>query len=357
MTTVLYFPRPGEKAGSMASFSSRCWNIQTADSNITASQVRKFIDFWKPAGCIVNNDRLPATLFRGIPTVFAHRDPKSLPPLSALISFDEQAIANLAAHELLRLNLKTYGFVPWPKAEYWSQKRESCFQKALEINFKEMARFDPFAKHRSTTTFPSALAEWISALPKPAGLFAANDNVARLVINVCAQIGLSVPNDVSVIGVDNIDHLCENQSISITSIATDDTALSQKCSHALAQKLQHRRQATTTYLIKPLNVVRRASTFRLDKRDACVSEAVELIRRQACSGLTAHDVLKLFPCCRRMAERRFRMATGHSILAEITSVRLALAQRLLAEGSFKTDAIANACGYASWSSVHRLLKV
>ena len=84
--------------------------------------------------------------------------------------------------------------------------------------------------------------------------------------------------------------------------------------------------------------------------------ACELIRQKACDGLKARDVAAMFPCGRRMAEIRFRAALGHSILDEIRAVRRAKAQQAVTP--FRTqlrDEVAVLCGYASWSSVHRLL--
>ena len=356
MATVLIFPRNSEERPWLEGITSPHWDIQVADPHVDERQARQFLAFWKPDGCVVNNDRLPAAIFRGVPTVFTHRDPKSLPPGSAPISFDETATAEMAARELLKLNLASYGFVPVPKMEYWCIERRDGFKRALEINFKEMKSFKPSAKCRTTVTFQTALVKWISALPKPAGLFAANDKVAALVLGACSRAGLNVPDDVAIIGADNDKSICEGISTSISSIEFDKTAHNTAIVAALQRKMKSPHQPTEIFRVPPLKVIRRASTFRLVKRDHEVSAALELIRRQACSGLTARDVAKGFPCCRRMAERRFRAATGHSILEEINAVRRATAQKLLAANTLKAEAIAARCGYAAWSSVYRLLQ-
>ena len=60
----------------------------------------------------------------------------------------------------------------------------------------------------------------------------------------------------------------------------------------------------------PGNVVQRMSTRLFAKSDKSIEAAVELIRREACKGITARDVIETIPCSRRMAELRFRTATG-----------------------------------------------
>ena len=106
----------------------------------------------------------------------------------------------------------------------------------------------------------------------------------------------------------------------------------------------------------PLMVVPRASTRRLAAHDAVVSEAIDLIRREACSGLTAARVLGRFPCSRRQAEIRFRKATGHSVLDEIHAVQLARAKDLLREGRMPLKAISDFCGFENPNSLRKFFK-
>ena len=78
-----------------------------------------------------------------------------------------------------------------------------------------------------------------------------------------------------------------------------------------------------------------------------VLAAVESIRRKACEGLTARAVLAEMGCSRRLAEMRFREVTGHSILDEITDVRLTHARMLLRDPRKTVEMVASCCGYNS----------
>ena len=100
----------------------------------------------------------------------------------------------------------------------------------------------------------------------------------------------------------------------------------------------------------PLRLVRRESTRRFSRHDGDVARAVERIRKEACDGLTAGEVVKDFPCSRRMAELRFHSLIGRSILQEIRRVRLETARHLLINSSLGIDFIAGKCGYASLSA-------
>ena len=98
-----------------------------------------------------------------------------------------------------------------------------------------------------------------------------------------------------------------------------------------------------------------ADIERYRKADAAVLAACETIRTRACCGLTAREVVDAFPCKRRMAELRFRAATGQSILEAIRAERRATAERLLRDGQLTSDLVAAQCGYSTPSSVYRLL--
>ena len=55
-------------------------------------------------------------------------------------------------------------------------------------------------------------------------------------------------------------------------------------------------------------------------------------------------------------ENRFRKATGHSVLEEIHAVRLAEAERLLANPQIKIEAIPSLAGYSSANFLARIFK-
>ena len=105
--------------------------------------------------------------------------------------------------------------------------------------------------------------------------------------------------------------------------------------------------ARNSSLIPPLLVDRRKSTRGYGRREARILEAVEMIRREACDGLTAANLARRFPGTRQLFDLRFREAMGHSPLDEIIHVRLQRALELLARPDFPISAIADFSGFPS----------
>lgn len=105
-----------------------------------------------------------------------------------------------------------------------------------------------------------------------------------------------------------------------------------------------------------LSFHRRQSTRALKTGDAGIIRAVEKIRREACFGLKAADVIKDIGLSRRLAERRFLVATGRTILGEIQEVRFAKAKDLLRDNTIPIGLVAERCGWESDSYLKRFFK-
>ena len=361
MKIILSFPRVNSPNPGMARlqqskiYAEHEFALKSADTNVSVGAAREFIAFWKPSGCIVNNDRLPADLFSGIPTVYLHRSIQKLPPRTALVAYDENAIAELAARELLSRGYASYVYIPHNMTAAWDNRRMRSFIRGMDINFGEVSVYPSPPMFPHTVRAQKKLASWLKRLPRPIGIFAACDRVAALVLDACIFAGLHVPDDAAIIGVDNDETICETTHPALTSIYFDHEANRRRTLDLLVELIGNvpRKQKVIHY--QPAGIVRRGSSMLLRRPDSAVVAARDLIRQRATQGLKARDVLATFDCGRRMAEIRFRMATGHSVLEEILAERRRQAEALMKSHSLKTVGIAARCGYASWSSVHRLL--
>ena len=85
-------------------------------------------------------------------------------------------------------------------------------------------------------------------------------------------------------------------------------------------------------------------------------KAVEIIRREACEGLTAAKLASRFPVSRKLFELRFREAVGHSVLNEILHVRMTRVFDLLTRPDFPIGAIADFCGFDSDRELRSLFR-
>ena len=155
---------------------------------------------------------------------------------------------------------------------------------------------------------------------------------------------------------DNDELLCENSVPTLTSIQPDFKEAGRLAADLLADLIRNPRLPPRRLTFGSLGLYRRQSTRIVNSNDSRIIRAVERIRRDACSGLTAADVLAEIGLSRRLAEKRFRAATGRSILGEIQDVRFAKVVQLLRETELPIGQLAGLCGWESDSYLKRFFK-
>ena len=347
-----------KQAGIQQYAKERNWNIQIMEPIASAKDAERIIDLWNPDGCIIDcgsgaND-FDSRALKKVPTVFLDRPLKNMNPEDSYVYHDSRASAAIATRELLLSARKTYAYVHWTKQIHWDSERYEAFNDFVRLHGHRAVEFRPRSDISDTLNITIELQEWIRKLKKPVGIFAATDITSARVASACRRCALSIPGDVSIIGIDNDEEICEHSNPSLSSIAPDYKEAGRQAAQTLDYLMSGGSPQRLTY--GPSGIVRRKSTRIFSIADRHVSEAVELIRKEACHGLTAEKALAVFPCSRRMAELRFRRATGHSPLEEIQSVRIAKAKDLLNDSSYDISAIANYCGYATIAAFSKFFK-
>lgn len=366
MKTVLYFksserpPSLQKHAGVHRAAKPLGWRVQTVDAvDGGFCDIRRVIGFWKPDGLIFDcgdlSEPIPHNAVKGYPTIFLARRPRAGERIFTVCE-DLEAVGRSAARELLSLQFGDYAFVGYFNDRIWSRGRERAFREAIVLNGKRYHTFTRHSNPDNPMERTSLLRKWLKALPKPCGIFTANDNVAEEVINACAAEGIDIPGELAVLGTDNNESICERTTPRISSIASDFEHCGSLAVRILNALFHSPKMAPAHRSFPPLMVMRRESTRA--KASVCgeIAAAVSYIRQHACEGLRAADVIRRMSGSRRFAEMRFRAARGHSVLEEIQSVRMERANELLAHGSMTVRAVANFCGYASESSFHRLYR-
>ena len=366
MTTVLYFQASGKVSarqkleGVYAYGRDRGWDVQVVEPETSERKAAELAEFWTPDGIIVEcgseQNHFDPTIFGKTPVVFLDRNPKTLAGPAFCVTHDSVATAKIAARELLSLKLTSYAYVPWPEPRFWSEEREKGFAAALRLNRQGYIRFSGKAKSSDIRNMQKELGTWLAGLPLPVGIFAANDFMAAQVAAAASRAGLNIPEDIALVGVDNDELLCENTKPTLSSVMPDFRAAGEKAAGMLARLMTNPKARPTSETFGPLRLVRRSSTNRSKRTDREVLAALDLIRREACNGLKARDVFAAFTCTRRMAEIRFRAATGKSPLEAIQEIRLAKAEELLKDPTRDRNAIANLCGYSSANALANFLR-
>lgn len=332
--------------------------FQTAGGDIVC--IKELIGFWKADGCVVECGGRPPRFslaeFGKTPVVLLDCHPSDVGYRTPCVYRDEVIVGQCAAKELLSLQLEDYAYLPWLEPRLtWSRVRGGAFAACVTQNGKRHHVFVPESSNVDVIRIRHGLCNWIRSLPRPCGVFASNDIMASLFLEAARTGGDVVPRDFAVVGVDNDDSICENGVVSLTSIELDVQRYG-----AIAAELLDRRmkRAGTQSCMSASGVYlhRRTSTRMVKVSDARIGRALEFIRKKACSGISPPDVVAEMGCSRRLADLRFREATGRSILDEIHDVRIGKVKELLRRGNCSESFIADSTGYSSLIDLCRVFK-
>jgi LacI family transcriptional regulator len=187
---------------------------------------------------------------------------------------------------------------------------------------------------------------WLAALPRPASLFACNDTVGLKSAAACRRLGLAVPAEVAILGVDNEDILCELSVPPLSSIALDLERIGWQAAEALAAFMDGK-PGRAPLAVPPREVVERESTRAITTGDDLVDRALGIIHGAPVPGLTVRQILISVHCSRRALEKKFQAALGRTIHQEIVKHRVETARRLLRDTTLTVAAIAGETGFAN----------
>ena len=167
---------------------------------------------------------------------------------------------------------------------------------------------------------------------------------------------IRVPGDMFVVGVDDNPSVCDNLSPSLSSVRPDFAGGGRMSMQLLARRMENKKLPPEKLVYAPLGLTTRLSTRRLAAHSKRVLAALDRIRREACSGLKAADIVKTFGTSERLVEMEFKAVTGRRMTEEITDVRFEKVIDLLSRPAQSIASIANLCGWGSDIYLKRLFK-
>ncbi len=186
---------------------------------------------------------------------------------------------------------------------------------------------------------------WLEQLPKPVGIFAANDQLGVRLLDACQRAGIAVPEEVAVVGAENEETLCEFATPPLSSLRYDGAAVGYRAAETLARLMEGKRPRQKEILIPPRGIMVRASSDDLVIHDQLVARASRLMREGVASGITVDDVCRKLNASRSTLERRMKAALKRRPKDELQRLRFRLVERLLLDTDLTIDAIAEQTGF------------
>ena len=276
---------------------------------------------------------------------------RTSPPGVPHVDMDNRATCELAVDYFCRRGYQNFAFCGNPRFE-WSAWRQDLFAQRLRAVRMNLDAF----QFRDEPSGVAPLRAWLKSLPKPVALLACNDLCGRHVLEACEHVGLTVPAEIAVLGVDDDDILCNLCRPQLSSVVPDTEGIGYLAAQTLHALMRGEKLRDTTRLVRPLSVQTRQSTDSAATSDWHVSQALRFIHGHATRDICVSDVVVQTHVSRRFLEKHFQAVVGRSLHDEILRIRLETSQRLLATTEMPLKEVATRSGFRRadyLSSVYR----
>jgi LacI family transcriptional regulator len=329
------------------------WILTTSPPTLTGAEEHAISVYslkgWPGDGAIAaicTRAEAEAARHLGIPVVNlggAMRDP-GLPRVMA----DPRAIGSMAAEHLLERGFRRLAYCGTRGLWYSHERAIGFAQRAAQAGVScEVYQAPRFSNPRAAWQERVApLERWLRSLELPVGLLAVHDYRARALVDQCSRLGLKVPHDVGVIGVDNDPTVCEFCRPTLSSVSRNAWRMGYEAAALLDRLMDGEGPPGRETLIAPDGIVARQSTDTVVVDDPHVAAAVHFMRDHLGESFGIERVIERVSISRRQLELRFRRALACTPHAYLCRLRIEKAKGLLAGGGdMKMRNVAAACGF------------
>jgi LacI family transcriptional regulator len=272
---------------------------------------------------------------------------------------DEEAIGRMAAEHFLERGFRNFAFIGTNSPFRFAQRREQSFVEWLRRAGRTCTvhRHDGgwpafFSPRKFWDRQGRKLSAFLRDLPKPLAVFAYTDLVGRWTIDLCADTGLAVPDQIAVLSAENDDLICQSTYPPLSAVMAPLTEVGFAAARMLDQLMTrqargHNPRTPKPVYIAPHAVAERLSTETLAVDDPDIVTALRMIRDNAGRPLDVKQLLHNVPVSRRTLEKRFRRALGRTPRQEIERVAIRRAMGLLADTDVPMKQVALDAGFSS----------
>jgi LacI family transcriptional regulator len=325
------------------------WEVQVVRRN---RQDFDAVREWQPDGVIAiigRHEPLKPWLSLGCPVVSVATMLADAPIAS--VSSDDEAAGRQAAAHLIERGLRHFGFVG-QEGHAAAELRAKGFSEAVAEargSYQSLFHPTPLAETpaQDALRFETELLEWLDALPKPVGVMGWQDRDSIYIVQSCRRLGLRVPDQVAVVGVDDDEIWCNLCIPPLSSVRLPSRRIGYQGA-ALLDRLMSEPELQMdppTVRLPPEGVHVRKSSDTVAVDDPLIIEAVAFVRSNLHRRVNVADMVSTLAVSRRALETRFKNILGRSPQQEIHRQQMDAAENLLRMTDLPLKAVAMRSGY------------
>lgn len=201
------------------------------------------------------------------------------------------------------------------------------------------------------------LEKWLRRMEPPFAVLAAHDPRAAIVIRACEHIGLEVPRDVAVIGVNDDTVTCETCRPRLTSIDRNGFAVGWRAALTL-DRMMRGQSVASEYVIDPGEARERESTKALAVERAELAAAIKFVETRLHASIGVDQIADACGKSRRWLEDAFRSELNCSPSEFLQRNRVGAAVAALDSSENPTlSQLAHGCGFSGSRQLNAAFRV
>ncbi len=272
---------------------------------------------WKADAIIGRWDECKISLLDQLDIPVVLQNNKSRSGVFSNITGDYDKTGRMAAQYFRKKLFTDFAFFG-VKDIIWSEERCKGYEDEV---IKNKGRFYCYAEALMGDDRDSII-RWLKSLPKPIALFCCDDAHAIYITETCKMAGIRIPQDISILGVDDDDLLCSISDPPISSIEMDVENGGYQCCKLLHACLLSGSKKQFDVTISPLGINERQSTSIRNIQDKEVFKLLNYIDDNFSQDIKMSELLSMVALSRRSIEVRFKKATGQTIYQYLLDVRI-----------------------------------
>lgn len=341
----------------IARYARACgWHLSIREQIMPKHKIR-----WNGDGVISAVDHVLEPLVAEIRAPFVDLTLAPLDVPATRVITDSRQVGRLAAEHLLACGFETFGYCGNPRMWADSNRCKAFHDALAEAGVDHNHIVDvrrPTTRLRADWDRHRAeLVEAIRELPKPIGIFSGQDATAATMIEALTEADIGVPDEVGVLGANNVSYLNDCLPVPLSSIDIGLDRLGWEAAARLDAIMDGKAPVGgDPILVPPTGVVARLSTDTIATSHAGVASALRLFRDDFQRQISAEEIRTATGLSERALYNAFVKHVGRTPAAELRRIRLEHAKWLLIETDWTVDEIARRCGYSTGANLGAAFK-
>ena len=268
---------------------------------------------------------------------------------------DNNSAGQLAATHFLNRGFKNFAWISIERGSIEQQRQMGYANKIANAGY--------VCAKLTWQSNPNDLNDWklrkqwlsyqLKQLKKPLAVFVLDDLFAAELIDSSLEAGLSVPEDIAVIGVGNSDLICNYSTIPISSVDINLGEMAYRAAKLLDTLMSGGLPPKQPLIVPVLGLTLRKSSEMFAVSDAKVFRALKFIEANYTCDISINDVAHAAGLSLRSLHYAFRRELKLTPARHLLDMRLDCAKRQLIQTNGKLEMIAQQSGFKTIRNLQR----